>query len=174
MGKTIDGFFSPIVKLGAKIGITANHISYLQLPFVALMIYFLSQQNLTYAAIALLLSLFLDILDGTWARVTKTMSKKGHKIDKALDLIGIYAFLLGVAVGYPHWILIIAALAIVNALLYTSDQFIGPELYCGVRSFGVLGLLFSQLYLFIQISLGLGVVMLLFKSYKLISAKTGK
>ena len=161
----IDKFFSPAILFFNKFGVKANHITLLQAPFVVVMFWFLINQNYAPATLFLGVTLLLDVLDGSWARVTNDITEKGHKYDKALDLIGIYAFLLGVTIAEPQLIPMAVALGIINAVLYASNEFIHPEYYCGVRAFGFLGLL-TLVKPFLQISILLGIILLIVKIIK--------
>jgi len=162
----LDALFTPFINTGSKFGISANHISLLQVPFVPVFLFALMYKALTYAFIALAITLVLDLLDGAWARVTNDITKKGHIYDKAMDLLGIYAFLIGATIGFPELIFINVILGISTALIYFTNEYIEPELYCGVRSFALLGLLFQNLYPFLLVSAMSGIAMLLFKVVK--------
>ncbi|MDD1689203.1 MAG: CDP-alcohol phosphatidyltransferase family protein [Methanoregula sp.] len=169
ISEKIDAIFAPIIKSIAKYGVTANHISLLQVPFVIIFFFTLIYGIPTYALIALVVSLFLDILDGAWARVTNNITKKGHFYDKVMDLFGIYAFLIGAAIGFPELMFVNIILGVCTALLYFTNEYVKPELYSGVRSFGLLGLLLGNLYLFLVMSAVLAVAMLLFKIIKVVT-----
>ncbi len=164
----LDRLFSPIILFFSKLGVTANHITFLQAPFTIIMFWFLVKHNFALAAASLGITLLLDVLDGSWARVTNSITEKGHKYDKAMDLFGIYAFLVGISFAKHELILLVIALGAVNAILYGSNEFIKPELYCGVRTFGFLGLLVfvKHLSLCLQLSLLLGIIMLAIKLFK--------
>jgi len=161
----LDKFFSPVVLFFNKFGVRANHITLLQVPFVVIMFWFLLKQDYLLAAASLGITLFLDVLDGIWARITNDITPLGHKYDKALDLFGIYAFLLGVAIAEKELLLVAIILGLVNAILYISNEFIKPDFYCGVRTFGFVGLLVF-LKPFLQFSILLGIVMLILKIIK--------
>ncbi len=95
----IDASLSAFVLRAHKIGVVANYITLLQAPFVVAMFYFMLQKNFIVASLLLGMTLILDVLDGAWARITKEVTAKGHFYDKALDLFGIYAFLLGLGIA---------------------------------------------------------------------------
>lgn len=169
ISQKIDTLLAPMIKKVAKYGISANHISLLQAPFVIIFFIALVYGFQFYALVALAISLILDILDGAWARVTNTISEKGHLYDKIMDLFGIYAFLIGSAIGFQELFLINLILGACTALLYFINEFIKPELYSGVRTFGFFGLLLGNLYLFILFSTILAVIMLMFKVIKAVN-----
>jgi len=168
ISRMFDSLSSPGIKFFSNYGVTANHISLLQIPFVILFFIGLSYRLTNLALIGLIISLYLDLLDGAWARVTNTVSKKGHRYDKVLDLIGIYAFLVGSAIGFPELFMINLVLGLITASLYFLNEYTKPELYSGVRSFGCLGLLIGSLNLLLLASLILGLLMLLFKTVRLV------
>ena len=162
----LDLLFRPGVLFFSKRGIKANHITLLQAPFVVIMFWFLVSQSYFTAFLTLGFTLILDVLDGSWARITNDMTEKGHKYDKALDLFGIYAFLLGLVIARPELLMTVLILGIINTILYTSNEFIKPDVYCGVRTFGVIGLLFWMKFL-LQLSILLGIGFLILKIIKL-------
>ena len=90
-----------------------------------------------------------------------------------MDIFGIYAFLIGSAIGFPELISLNILLGIITATLYLSNKFIKPEYYCGVRPFGVLGLLFKNLQIFMLISATLGTGMVIFKGVRVIKRVKG-
>ena len=162
----IDLALKPLVNLLAKYKITANEISLSQLPFVFAFLYAFINGHQIYATAALGVTLFLDLLDGSFARITGTATKEGHLLDKVLDLIGIYAFLGAVVLVFPQFLVLAAFVGILNAIIYLSNYYVKPELYFGVRSFGFVGLLFGKLYLALILTLLIGLITLSYKIYK--------
>ncbi len=136
------------------------------MPFVFAFVYAFITGHSVYAIVALGVTLFLDILDGSFARITGTATKEGHFLDKILDLIGIYAFLAAVAIVFPQFLALAAFIGILNAIIYLSNYYIKPELYFGVRSFGFLGLLLGKLYLALNLTLLIGLITLFYKIYR--------
>lgn len=164
--KWIDSFFSPLIQRGMKGGIKANHISLFQIPLILSLFFLLSFKLTFWSAVALGFIIVLDILDGSWARVGGQVSYRGHLYDKGLDLLGIYVFLIGVGWNLmPIYLPAILGLEIV--LLYILNRHAEPELYCGIRPFGFLGLLLNNLFIFLLISGVLGGVMIGFKLIKI-------
>lgn len=159
-----DNVHKPFVERGSSIGIKANHITFLQLPFVIAMFYFLINNSLNAAIIALFISLYLDLLDGSWARLARETSRVGHILDKIIDLVGIVAFLAALFMIKPELSFLVLSLSIANFLVYASNIFVEPELYCGARSFGLLGLIFfSYIEIFILIPLIICIGILIYK-----------
>ena len=161
----IDSLLKSFVLSCRKRGVKANHITLLQAPFVIIMFWFLIYQSYFFAFLTLGFTLILDVLDGSWARITDEITEKGHKYDKALDLFGIYAFLFGILIARPELLMVVFILGSVNAILYASNEFVKPDLYCGVRTFGFVGLLF-WMKSFLQLSILLGIVFLIVKMLK--------
>ncbi len=160
----IDEWFRKPVRLLRMVGFTANHLTFLQVPFNAIMFYYFIVGDFSMAAVALGITLLLDVLDGVFARVTKTVSLEGHFYDKTLDLIGIFMFLVGVYIAFPQLAVTLSALAILNVFIYWSNDGWKPEVYMGIRAFGFLGLLFIPLLgVFLFISLILGLLLMIFK-----------
>ena len=136
------------------------------MPFVFAFLYAFINGHSIYAIAALGATLFLDLLDGSFARITRTATKEGHFLDKILDLIGIYAFLGAVALVFPQFLVLAVFIGILNAIIYLSNYYIKPELYFGVRSFGFVGLLFGKLYLALILTLLIGLITLFYKMYR--------
>ncbi len=76
--------FSPLIKLLIKLGITANHLSYTSIISGILFLVFI-QKNITVALGFLILSIFLDGIDGPLARTSKKVSSKGTLTDVFSD-----------------------------------------------------------------------------------------
>lgn len=108
--------------------------------------------------------LFLDVFDGIFARLTKTTSRIGHIYDKALDLISIFMLLGGLLFVFPNLKIMLLLLVFLNILIYWTNTDWKPDIYCGIRAFGFLGLLFVQyLVYFLLASLVLGIVLIFLK-----------
>ena len=163
----VDNFFSQFINFFHNRGIRANHISLLQLPFTILFFILLIQKIYFHSFISLSIVLILDVLDGSWARITKDVTKRGHLYDKSMDFLGIYLFLIGSFLVFPDLVFILISLGSVTAFIYISNEYFPPELYCGVRSLGALGLLFQEVGLFLSVSLVMGIFMIVFKIIKL-------
>jgi phosphatidylglycerophosphate synthase len=153
----IDKLLSHFIRPFYKRGVRANHISLLQLPFTVLFFMLLIQRIYFHAFLSMSVVLILDVLDGSWARVTKDVTKRGHAYDKFMDLFGIYLFLIGSFLASPDLIFIIISLGSITAFLYISNEYFPPELYCGVRSLGALGLLFIGIFMIVFKIIKLGI-----------------
>lgn len=109
-----DCLFKPIIKILAKLNITANFLSNLKLigflPFL-----FLIQKNQKLAFIFLLISLIIDLFDGSLARFQKKQSDKG----KFIDIFGDFLIYLLV-------VLSLISLNTLNKNILTYHLFIFP------------------------------------------------
>lgn len=76
------------IKIGiffSKAPLTANQWTILSIVPAIIAAFYLAQQQFLSAAILFLLSAFLDLVDGSVARVTKTTSKLGAYLDTVTD-----------------------------------------------------------------------------------------
>lgn len=122
-------------------GLRAEHLSLAQAPLAATAAALIVLDRFLAAFAVLLASVVLDLLDGFFARATGTASARGHALDKAMDLFGIYAFLLAVAVARPGLWPPVALAAAATAVLYVLGWVFDPELVPGVRAAGLAWLL---------------------------------
>jgi len=86
--KRRDKFANFSVKVGlafSKLPLSPNQWTCLSLVPVLFALYFLVNGQFLYAAGLFLLSAFLDLVDGSVARVTGTVSKKGAYLDTVVD-----------------------------------------------------------------------------------------
>ena len=88
LAKRRDKFANFSVKVGiifSKLPLSANHWTILSLVPVFFALWFLIQGQFLYAAALFLLSGFMDLIDGSVARVTGTVSRKGAYLDTVVD-----------------------------------------------------------------------------------------
>ena len=86
--KKRDRFAQLSVKVGiifSKLPLSANQWTILSLVPVFFALWFLIQGQFLYAAGLFLLSAFMDLIDGSVARVTGTVSRKGAYLDTVVD-----------------------------------------------------------------------------------------
>lgn len=86
--KKRDRFAQFSVKVGltfSKLPLSANQWTGLSLVPMLFALYFLVSQQFLYAAGLFLLSAFMDLIDGSVARVTGTVSRKGAYLDTVVD-----------------------------------------------------------------------------------------
>ena len=112
--KHVQPVFERIGKVFEKTGITPNQMTVaafvLGIAGVVLVAF-----KLNYWAFGVLaLSGFIDILDGTLARIKNVQSKKGAFLDLIFDKLVEVLFILGLAIAYPkHYITYIVFLILV-------------------------------------------------------------
>ena len=88
LAKRRERFANFSVKVGlafSKLPLSANQWTILSLVPVFFALWFLIQGQFLYAAALFLLSGFMDLIDGSVARVTGTVSKKGAYLDTVVD-----------------------------------------------------------------------------------------
>ena len=112
--KYVQPGFNCVGKAFIKVGATPNQIT------IAAFILGIAAAALTafkfnyWALAALLLSGFIDIIDGTVARLKNIQSKKGAFLDIIFDRLVEGFFIIGLAVAYPqHYISYIVFLVLV-------------------------------------------------------------
>lgn len=164
--KNIENKISPIINKLNQYGVKANHLTFAQLPFNFLMVYFFIIENILAVSMSLIIILALDVLDGMFARITKTFSKKGHFYDKIFDLISITAFIIGFIIYAPNYELLLIIILIQSYIIYILNEFTKVETVGCVRSVGLLGLILNlkllSLYVILIVS-GLGIFFKIFQ-----------
>ena len=113
MYKRREKFSDFSAKIGiafAKVGISPNQWTVLSLVPVFIALYFLIYSEFLLAALFFIISSFLDLVDGSVARVTGKVSKKGAYLDTIVDryIEGIIVFGL-LFVGLPDIYMSISA-----------------------------------------------------------------
>ncbi len=88
-----DVFFRPVSAFLTKIGVKANHLSYLTLLIMVPFVYFLNKNPLI-SFLAGLSTLILDALDGCLARYQKTESERGALLDIGVDHFVLFTVVL--------------------------------------------------------------------------------
>lgn len=161
----IDALLSPLILYASRVGVTPNHVTFSQIPFYVAMFWFLVSRDFPLAIASFAAGYFLDILDGNMARVTKSATHRGHVYDKAVDLFGIYAFLLGMGIAYTDLATVAVMLGVINAALYITNELVQPEYYCCIRPAGFVALLTSVKLLLLAPAL-LGTAMLTVKAVR--------
>lgn len=153
LSSKIESYIIPLVKKMEEKGMTANQLTFAQLPFAILMFFVLINKLWILSAIFLFITLFFDVADGMFARITKTTTEKGHLYDKIMDLIGIYLFLIGIFIAISSLWLMVLIIGVSNAILYGIGFYYRPELVSGVRSIGLFWLIFWRMEIFLWIIL---------------------
>ncbi len=171
ISKLIENFLKPIILLLYQSGITANMITLFQLPFTFLMIYYFYIADIFMAIITLSITLFLDIFDGSFARITKTVTKRGHYLDKIIDLISISAFIVGLIFYIPEQTLLLISILILSLVIYILNEFTSIQVVGGVRSIGLIALMVNMINEGLIIILFLSIGGLIFKMILLLVKK---
>jgi phosphatidylglycerophosphate synthase len=96
----------PIGRCVAKTGLTPNQITVIAGLFGVIPLIFLYFGTFLYALIAFIFAVFLDVLDGSVARATDSVSKFGKVLDHTMDRYVEFFFILGLSLfGYINgWI----------------------------------------------------------------------
>ena len=113
LAKRRDRFANFSVKVGlafSKLPLSANQWTLLSLVPMFFALYFLVSQQFLLAAGLFLLSAFMDLIDGSVARVTGTVSKKGAYLDTVVDRYVEGIIILGLLfAGLPDFYLPVTA-----------------------------------------------------------------
>jgi len=100
----------------AKTGIHPNHITALSVPLAIVGAYYIYLNQWSYALLFMILSIFIDNIDGAVARVQKTVSNWGSyfdvMMDKHVEMIIYFGFAVG---GYPILSFLAAVLTMLNS-----------------------------------------------------------
>ncbi|WFO75513.1 CDP-alcohol phosphatidyltransferase family protein [Desulfurococcaceae archaeon MEX13E-LK6-19] len=85
--KIFSKYIEYIAKILSKTGLTPNHITILSLPVSLLALYAALNNDIIAFAILILVTGFLDVLDGALARITGKVTKFGAFLDSSIDRI---------------------------------------------------------------------------------------
>ncbi|MDX8335368.1 MULTISPECIES: CDP-alcohol phosphatidyltransferase family protein [Cetobacterium] len=123
-------YIQPLIAVGAdialKLGLTANGVTIIAM-LVGLLSGVLTAFNLSIIGVAILwFSGYLDAVDGTMARKTKSSSAFGTVMDITFDRMVEGAIILGVAYKYPQFSFISLILAISIIISMTIFLTTGP------------------------------------------------
>lgn len=124
-----DRFFGIFVKI-IPLCITPNRLTIISLflAIISAVLYCFSGKNfsslyLSFALIFLMLSSFLDALDGTLARVRGLSSKRGNYLDHVIDRYVDTLLILGITFGgYVDWKIGIVTVSIVLIVSYMGAE----------------------------------------------------
>ena len=125
----LNKFFEiPIIKILNYFKIKPNHISILGLVLAFISAYFISNSNFILSPIFLLLSGVCDLLDGSLARYTKSVTKFGGILDSVLDRFGEAAIFIGILIYFSAYessipnILVLLALVSSTVVTYLRSK----------------------------------------------------
>jgi len=91
--------FKILGKKVAKLGITPNQLTLLSIVPGVFSCYFFSEREIAVGVIFMLLSFFIDALDGSLARATGIITKTGKILDPVVDRYIEFLIIFGVALG---------------------------------------------------------------------------
>jgi len=99
-------FSEKIGYIFSTIGLTPNQWTFLSIIIALIGVWFIVNYNFFWGAIFVLISIFLDIVDGSVARATKQVSKIGGYLDTIVDRY-VEAFIIGglVLINLPDFII---------------------------------------------------------------------
>ena len=103
----LDHLSVPLTRLCARMGLTPTSVSVISIGWRLLAIAAFADDRLPLGAVAYIVGLLLDGVDGKLARLTKRTSTLGAALDYSADM-GLFAALtlsLGVAVGSSLWLI---------------------------------------------------------------------
>lgn len=112
-------------------GVRPNHVSTLQIPVYAAMLYVgygadTAAMRLNFLALQVL-GFVIDGADGILARRTGTVSRRGHLVDEFFDIAGIGITIWVVALHHAEWSQWLYGLLIVNFLVYVQNEIQGTK-----------------------------------------------
>jgi len=105
----VDVAFGPLARALGCAGIKPTHLTLLSLPFGLYGAWFIFERGLA-APLCVLAYFTLDFMDGTLARVTKTHSESGARLDFAVDRLVAATFLVAYFVNEGSFLLPAAGL----------------------------------------------------------------
>ncbi len=79
------GFSEKVGRIFSRVGLSPNQWTLITLIPAVITLYFLVKQNFLLAALFLLVTAFIDIIDGSVARVTEKVTKLGAYFDTIVD-----------------------------------------------------------------------------------------
>ncbi len=97
---TVSKVFNPFYTLLVKLGVDPNHLTILGLAFGILAGWAFAQHVYWVAFIALILTGFMDMLDGGVARAGGFSSDQGAFLDSVVDRIADVAIITGIILGF--------------------------------------------------------------------------
>ncbi len=167
--KDIKPLLTKIAKIMVFLPITANQFTFLAIPVAGVAAYLLANGSYFYGSIFVIVSIIIDVLDGSFAEAKEQKSFFGNYFDAIVDKIVEALIYLGLAFHYPLLAFICFSTTMLNsyakprvALVIETDNHDWPAI--GDRadrlSILIIGLLLahfivSQTITIIQITLGI-------------------
>lgn len=134
MLESLRPFLNKILKpLAQKINLNPNIITLIS-PFIALLAcYAFTQKMLLLATIAILLSGFLDILDGAVARTNNRSTKFGAFLDSTIDRISDGIIYIGIIFGgFCNWLIGVLLIHSAITISYVKARAESQAIKCDV------------------------------------------
>lgn len=122
-----------------------NHLTFLQLPVLAAMVWHTLQGNIWWYFGLSWIVMALDGADGIVARVGGTQSRSGAVLDASLDTLGILVVLWAATVFLPDHSWVWWTLLGLNALLYAQNVVLEDKVVSYVRGPVILACVFPDL-----------------------------
>lgn len=114
---------SPIALRVARIGLKPNHITIMGFLLGFLVFYFYAVLQPLLALIMIIVSGFMDALDGALARSIGSETRFGSVLDAVLDRYVEFLIMIGIAVGgYVEWLYVIIAVFSSIMVSYTRAR----------------------------------------------------
>jgi len=116
----VNQLLRPLVICFERVGVKPNYLSFLGLFFGLVSFFFIVKSKLFFGAIFLLLSGFMDTLDGCLARTSNQVSNFGGFLDSVLDRYVDIIVLLGIGLYGVNWVIVL--LAVTGSLLVSYTR----------------------------------------------------
>lgn len=144
--KARDRVFDALAKAMYRIGLRPNHLTLLQVPVYAVMIWHGVHGHLVAFGMWQLLIMLLDGMDGTLARRMGVASRSGAVLDAVFDLFGIIVVVAVAAYIHPHYAVWLWVTLGVNLALYAQNGWLDEKAVSYVRGPVVIGMYVETLY----------------------------
>jgi archaetidylinositol phosphate synthase len=118
----ITELLNPITSATARFGVKPDHLTFLGLITGFLAAYLISKGNLIHGAILILLSGFLDMLDGALARNHEMTSRFGAFLDSVFDRYVDIAIFIALGIYGINWIYVVLAMSGALMVSYTRAR----------------------------------------------------
>lgn len=175
IAKQVSGFvekkFTKAFKALYSIGITANHLTLIQVPMILLMIFLAYMGYLWHVILLCVLMLFIDLFDGPFARITHTASKRGHLYDKVVDFVSICAFAFSVGLLFPEVMIMSIALILSTFVLYILNETVKVEMWGGSRFIVPAGVVVGLVYHAVLLSVVITLSVIFYDLYLVVKTK---
>ena len=145
-----------------SMGIRANHLTLIQLPMIPTMIWHAYNKKLSVVITLNLIMMFLDSVDGPFARATNSSSKFGHFLDKTIDLLSIIGLSISVGLIFSELMSLSIILIVFTIILYIYNEVAKIEIWGGSRILIPVGIAFDQVLIPMVISLIITILIIIY------------